>query len=54
MTSAECKGTWAGPLVAEERQFTFGAIGPGIAKTERKIKILAPESNAKSVPLDHE
>jgi hypothetical protein len=54
MTSAECKGTCAGPLVAEVRQCELGAIVPEIAKTGGKIKIFAPESIAPKVPLDHE
>jgi hypothetical protein len=36
MTSAEYNRTWAGPLVAEVRQFKLGAIG--IAKTGKNIK----------------
>jgi hypothetical protein len=54
MTSAEFKGIWAGPLVAEVRQCVLGVTVPGIAKTGGKINIFAPESIAPNVPLDHE
>ncbi len=54
MTSAEYKGTCAGPLVVEVRQGELGVIVPAIAKTGGKIKIFTPESISSNVPLDHE